>query len=124
MAIIGIDAVTYGLSDLTKGKAFYSDFGLNKKSATATRAVFDAQDGSQIILKKLGDKTLPPAFQRGNGVREVTWGVSSKADLSRIKKEMLKDREVIEDKDGTLHFMDPAGVPLAFRKTQRKKLKN
>ena len=37
---------------------------------------------------------------------------------------MLKDREVVEDKDGTLYFMDPAGVPLAFRKTQRKKLKN
>lgn len=124
MSIVGIDAVTYGLSDLKKSKAFYADFGLDKKSATASRVVFDAQDGSQIILKKRGDKTLPLAFQRGNGVREVTWGVSSKADLSRIKREMLKDREVVEDKDGTLHFMDPAGVPLAFRKTRRKKLQN
>ncbi len=124
MAIVGIDAVTYGVSDLKKGAAFYTDFGLRKKSASATRAVFEAQDGSQIILAKRGDKSLPKAFQPGNGVREVTWGVSTKADLARIKRELARDREVVEDKDGTLHSVDPAGVPIAFRKTVRKKLKN
>jgi catechol-2,3-dioxygenase len=124
MAIIGIDAVTYGVSDLRKGTSFYNDFGLKKKSGSSSKVVFEAQDGSQIVLKKRADKTLPKPFQTGNGVREVTWGVSSKADLARIKREFSKDQIVTEDKDGTVHLTDPAGVPITFRKTVRKKLRN
>lgn len=123
MAIVGIDAVTYGVSNLKKSQKFYEDFGLAKRSASVSKVVLAAQDGSQIILKKQGDKSLPKPFQPGSGVREVTWGVSAKADLARIKRELSKDRDVIEDKDGTLHSVDEAGVPIAFRKTVRKKLK-
>ena len=124
MSIVGIDAVTYGITNLKKSATFYTDFGLRKRSSKGGQFLFEAQDGSQIILMKSNDKSLPPAFQTGNGVREVTWGVSTKTELARIKRELAKDRNVIEENDGTIRTVDPAGVPIAFRKTQRKKLKN
>src|SRR5690606_24676421 len=100
------------------------DFGLKKLSGGKSGAVFEAQDGSQVILKPMKSRDLPKPFQPGAGVREVTWGVSTKADLRRIATELAKDRDVREDKDGTIHAMDEAGVPIAFRLTKRRKLKN
>ncbi|MEE8333095.1 MAG: VOC family protein [Alphaproteobacteria bacterium] len=122
MSIVGIDAVTYGVRDLAKGARFYQDFGLKKLKGGKNGAIFEAQDGSQIILKPGTAKDLPARFQPGPGVREVCWGVSSKADLTRLRKEMEKDRAVTVDADGTIHAIDVAGIPIAFRKTTRRKL--
>jgi catechol 2,3-dioxygenase-like lactoylglutathione lyase family enzyme len=122
MAIVGIDAVTYGVRDMEKGRRFYEDFGLRKLSSGKAGTVFEAQDGSQIVLKPMTSKDLPKPFQPGPGVREVTWGVSAAADLSRLKKELSKDRAVTEDRDGTLHTVDEAGIPIAFRRTTKRKL--
>lgn len=124
MAIVGIDAVTYGVRDMEKGRRFYEDFGLKRLNGGKNGTVFEAQDGSQIVLKPMTAKDLPKPFQSGPGVREVTWGVSTRADLRRIATELAKDRAVTEDKDGTLHSVDEAGVPVAFRLTKRRKLKN
>ena len=66
-------------------------------------------------------KDLPKPFQPGPGVREVTWGVSGQPDLTRLEKELSRDRDVSKDKDGTLHTVDEAGVPIAFRKTKKRK---
>jgi len=123
MPYVGIDAVTYGTSDVQRGAQAFEDFGLRKIRSGANEAILETQDGSRVIIRKTGDKSLPKAIQRGSTVREVTWGVTSKADLTRIKKELSKDREVTEDKDGTIHSTDNNGLGIAFRKSQRRKVK-
>jgi len=122
MSIVGIDAVTYGVRDLAKGARFYQEFGLRKLKGGKNRAVFEAQDGSQIILRPEAAKDLPARFQPGPGVREVCWGVTSKADLARLGKALATDRAVSVDADGAIHSVDPAGIPIAFRRTRRRRL--
>lgn len=119
MAFVGIDAVTYGTSNMGKARQFYTDWGLKRRSSSKAKLVFETQDGAEVIIRPSGAKDLPKAIQRGNTIREVTWGLSSKADVTRIKRELSKDREVTEDKDGTLHAVDDAGLGVAFRKTRR-----
>ena len=52
-------------------------------------------------------------------MREITWGVKTKRDLTAIANELSKDRDVVEDKDGTIRATDNSGLGIAFRKTKR-----
>lgn len=122
MALTGIDAVVYGVTDMEKSRRFFADWGLRRVSSGRSRTVFETQDGSQVILMPRGDKTLPKPIQGGATVREMVWGVSAKSDLERIRRELSKDREVTVGKDGTLHSADDMGLGIAFRPTRRKKL--
>ncbi len=123
MALTGIDAIVYGVTDMDKARRFFSDWGVKRVSSSKSRAVFETEDGAQVILKPSTAKDLPKAIQRGSTVREMVWGVSAKADLARIQKELSKDRDVTVDKDGTLHSVDDMGLGIAFRQTKRKKVK-
>jgi catechol 2,3-dioxygenase-like lactoylglutathione lyase family enzyme len=123
MAFVGIDAVTYGVNDVEKGTRCFVSFGLRKVKGGKEEAILETQDGSRVIIKKRNAKGLPKAFETGNTIRELTWGVSSKADLVKIRKELSKDREVTVDADGTLHSYDDIGLGIAFRKSQRRPLK-
>jgi catechol-2,3-dioxygenase len=62
---------------------------------------------------------LPRGIGRGSTVREITWGVTSKRDLTAIANELSRDRDVVEDRDGTIHATDDAGLGIAFRRTKR-----
>ena len=121
MAFVGIDAVTYGVSDIRKGMQAFVDFGLKKIKAGAKEAILETQDGSRVIIRPRGDKSLPKAIQPGNTVREITWGVTAQADLNRLRKELEKDRAVTVDKDGTLPkpwSASTTGRPITTRPTR------
>jgi catechol 2,3-dioxygenase-like lactoylglutathione lyase family enzyme len=124
MSLTGIDAVVYGVANMGKCCAYFADWGLKKISGGKTKAVFATRDGSQIVLRPRATKDLPNAIQAGSTVREIVWGVTSKAYLTRIAKELSKDRDVSVDKDGTVHSTDDIGLGIAFRRTRRKKLKD
>jgi catechol 2,3-dioxygenase-like lactoylglutathione lyase family enzyme len=124
MSFTGIDAVVYGVANMEKCRAYFTDWGLKKISGGKTKAVFETRDGSEIVLRPRGAKDLPKAIQPGSTVREIVWGVTSKADLARVEKELSKDRAVTVDKDGTVHSTDDLGLGIAFRQTRRKKLKD
>lgn len=122
--LTGIDAVVYGVTNMEKGRTFFSDWGLARKSATKTRTVYRTDDGAEVVLKPRTAKDLPASIEGGPTVREMVWGVKSKKDLAGIRAELSKDREVTEDKDGTLHSADDMGLGIGFRITRRKKVKN
>ena len=49
MAFVGIDAVTYGVTDIKKGIKAFQDFGLKKIKGGAKQAILETQDGSQVV---------------------------------------------------------------------------
>lgn len=124
MSLNGIDAVVYGVANMEKCSRYFADWGLKKVSGGKTRVVFATLDGSQIILYPRGAKRLPKAIQTGSTVREMVWGVTAKADLRRIERELAKDRDVHVDRDGTLHSTDDLGLGIAFRVSRRHTLKD
>ena len=124
MPLNGIDAVVYGVANMAKCNAYFSDWGLKKVSGRKLGSVFETRDGSEIIIRPRSAKDLPKAIQRGSTVREIIWGVTAKKDLNRIKRELSQDRLVTIDADGTLHSLDDMGLGIAFRMTRRKKLRD
>lgn len=115
MSVTGLESVTYGVEDMEKAKNFWADFGLTQNNDFENGALFTAQNGAEIIVKPIDDASLPPPVSDGSTVRETTFGVTSAEALSTIANEVSKDRDVVENDDGSIHFIDPVGLGLAFR---------
>ena len=115
MRVTTVDSVTYGVHDLAEAKRFWSDFGLSLDVDGERRLLFSAMDASTVEVRLADDPALPAAFEPGPGVRETTFGVETQADLDAIADELAKDRSIDVDVDGTLHTVDPLGIPIAFR---------
>ena len=92
MPLNGIDAVVYGVANMAKCNAYFSDWGLKKVSGRKLGSVFETRDGSEIIIRPRSAKDLPKAIQRGSTVREIIWGVTAQKDLNRIKRELAQHR--------------------------------
>ncbi len=122
MAITGIDAVVYGVSDMEKSRRYFSDWGLRKAKSGKTESILTTANGAEVVLRAM-NRNLPPAIERGATLREIVWRVSAKKDLRDIEKELSRDREVATDKAGTLHSTDDLGLGIAFRVAKRDKIK-
>ena len=103
MAIVGMDTVVYGVEDLEKARAFCADWGLKKINSAKQGTTYETLQGTQVVVKQANAKGLPAAAQPGSTVREVIWGVKTKLDLANVARELSKDREVREDKNGVIH---------------------
>jgi catechol 2,3-dioxygenase-like lactoylglutathione lyase family enzyme len=119
MNVTNLEQVTFGVVDLDACRRFWNDFGL-RESRQPTGSVFSCRDGSSVALRQIDDPALPPAIEPGATSRESTFGVRAASDLAAIAAELAKDRDVVEDADGTIHAIDPLGFPIAFRVSRRK----
>jgi catechol 2,3-dioxygenase-like lactoylglutathione lyase family enzyme len=117
-----IDAVTYGVADLSVARRFWIDFGLSIVEESAERLLFSAMDGSNVEIRLASDPILPPAIENIPGVREATFGVRSQDDLAALTAELSRDRAVKQDRDGTIHCLDPLGIGIAFRVSRCQKV--
>jgi catechol 2,3-dioxygenase-like lactoylglutathione lyase family enzyme len=121
MAILGVAKAVYGVDDLDKSSQFFIDYGLCLQEKTALKTVFELDDGSQVILRKKDDPTLPKAWFDGNGIKETIWAVDTQESLDRLVAGLQADREVRRDNDGTAHFIADDGMPQGlqvFRKRE------
>jgi catechol 2,3-dioxygenase-like lactoylglutathione lyase family enzyme len=115
MAFVGIDAVVYGATDMGEARRMFLDWGLKKKSDTRAGLVFATELGAEVVVRPAGAAGLRPPIAETSQFREVIYGVSSRTHLAAIDRELSRDREVLRDKDGTLHSVDDSGVNIGFR---------
>ena len=115
MAIIGIDTLVYGVSDLADCKRYFQDFGLSLIDDMAAYARFRLPDGSTVEIRHRDDPALPKCRLEGDGVFEVIWGVDTQEALEELAAELRADREVIEGADGAVHFLADFGVAMGLR---------
>jgi catechol 2,3-dioxygenase-like lactoylglutathione lyase family enzyme len=119
MNIVGIDQAILGLEEMTDARRFLRDFGLGETETGQTGAVFEALDGSQVVLRAASDTTLPMPVGGAVGIRETIWGVKSRDDLDRIGAELSRDRQVALGPDSVLRAVDDSGFSIGFRVTKR-----
>jgi hypothetical protein len=121
MAILRIERVVYGVTDIAECSRFFTDFGLDPVPAADAPAdngpatVFRTQAGQEIEIRPDDDPALPAPLEPGSTVREVVWGVDTQAALDALAADLAQDREVRRDPDGSLHTLDETGYGLGFR---------
>ena len=54
----GIEKITYGVTDLEKAKAFWSDFGLSPADTGNGHIAFTAQNGATVEVRPADDVSL------------------------------------------------------------------
>ncbi len=114
MGIVGVDSAVFGVEDVEAAQRFCRDYGFLEVEHGATGAAFEALDGTNVLLRRADDTSLPTAPVKGSTGRETVWGVSDKAALEQIGAELAKDRQVRRDAAGVLHTMDDEGLALGL----------
>lgn len=123
MNIVGPDALVFGVSNLHDCCKFLADYGLSPISQDARGGVFEALDGTSIVVRHEDDKELPSALPSGTTLRLQVYGVVAQEDVEEIAKELMKDREVSRLSDGSIETVDDSGFPLRFQVTQRRHIR-
>lgn len=112
MAILRIERVVYGVTDLETCARFFDDFGLDR--AAVPRTVFRTRTGQEIELRAHDDPDLPDAVEAPPTLREVVWGVDSPDSLDALAKELGRDRELRTAADGSVHTRDETGFGIGL----------
>ena len=116
MAILGIESVVFGVSDMAEAIRFWTDFGLPVECVNGREAIFRLSSASRVIILPHGDARLPtPDPFPGDGVKETVWGVDTSESLDRIAASLATEVAVARDADGTVRCVCPDGQPIALR---------
>src|SRR4051812_34335793 len=123
MNLLGIEAITYGVTDLAACTRYLDDWGF-ARDGSAAQPRFLTAEGTWVELRAHDDAALPPLrhvspFFTGSSAREVIWGVDSPATRDALAADLSRDRTVTRDGAGTLHSVDTAGNAIGFRVTSR-----
>jgi catechol 2,3-dioxygenase-like lactoylglutathione lyase family enzyme len=122
MAITGVDAITYSTDRWDESRRFFADWGLKSLDDTPHAQLWETLTGAQVAVRKSDDPDLPAPIEAGPTLREVTWGVDTNTALDRLAT-LLKDAPGFSDRrasDGTVRTLDPHGLGLVFRVTQKR----
>ena len=119
MSIRGVDRVILGVEEMDAAQQFLGDFGLTRRETGQHGAVFEALDGTDLVLRGANDHGLPMAVGAATNAREIIWGVDSQATLQAVGAELSKDRQVAWGSDGILRSRDDTGYAVAFQVTTR-----
>ncbi len=118
MNIIGPDSLVFGVDDVGACSEYFTDYGLSP----AGNGVFEALDGTSVIIRPRDDASLPAPLQTGSMLRKTVYGVADQSTLDAIVDELGKDRDVAILDDGSLETVDDLGFALGFQITVRKAL--
>ncbi|WP_246793353.1 VOC family protein [Burkholderia perseverans] len=123
MTILGIEQITYGVDDLDTCRRFFSDWGMREVAHEVTpdagRARFETLNGCTVLAVRADDPSLPPAFEPGPTLREVTWGVADAAALA-VYRERLAGTPGYYATDAAVGCIDPAGMAVRVEVTRRR----
>lgn len=119
MALMGIDAVVFGVADMTEAMRFLDDWGVTQVSVSDDKLVYRTRDGAEVIVRPKNAADLPLAIEPGNTVREVIWGAATAAALDKSLETLRTVGNFHTGADGLPRVTDPNGLSLAFRVSQR-----
>lgn len=123
MNILGPELLIFGVDDLDACRRCASDYGLKCVEASPSGAVYEALDGTGLMLLGASDASLPPAMAATPSLRETRYGVADKNTLQKIGANLSRDREVTERADGVLRSRDADGYFISFEVTRRRPLR-
>lgn len=112
MTIERIEEICYGVEDMDACEKFALDMGLEAVSIAPNKRVFRSAVNQRLTFRPHGDPDLPASIEDGSSIRRLTWGVSSQEGLDRLERDL---GTAANRRDNELHTVDPNGLALSFR---------
>lgn len=120
MPFVGIDAITYGVDDMDRGRRFFADWGLREIASDAGGTTFETAAGTEVSVRPRASALLPPPFEPSSTLREVIWGMESQSDVDRLVADLERSLPVTRDSGGVARCVDPNGMTIGFRVSRRR----
>ena len=120
MALMGIDAVVFGVADMKEAMRFLDDWGVERVSVADDCLVYRTRDGAEVVVRPRDAADLPPPIEGGNTIREVIWGAASPQELEATLKPLPQHASFRTGSDGVSRVSDPNGLSIGFRVSKRK----
>jgi catechol 2,3-dioxygenase-like lactoylglutathione lyase family enzyme len=121
--ILGIDAITYGASDLDACRRFFGDWGLKLVGERSGRLDFETLNGCRVGVADPALHALPAAIEDGPSLREVVWGVRDAASLAALRARLVAEPGFVEEAEGArVGCTDPNGVAVRFQVSTKREL--
>ncbi|WP_321886895.1 VOC family protein [Paraburkholderia bannensis] len=121
MTILGIEQITYGVTDLDTCRRFFADWGMKETAHDETCARFETLNGCTVLVADANDASLPAAFEEGPTLREVVWGVATGEELDALR-ERLKGQPGYYSDDKGVGCFDPAGMAIRIEVTRKREI--
>jgi len=119
MSILGIEQITYGVTDLDTCRRFFADWGLTETAHSSTQSRFETLNGCTVLVVHADDSSLPPAFESGPTLREVTWGAPTQAELDALRGKFA-GRPGHFESDTAVGCIDPNGMAIRIEVTRKR----
>jgi catechol-2,3-dioxygenase len=119
MSILGIEQITYGVTDLEACRRFFTDWGLKELAHDADHARFETLNGCTVLAVNSNDPSLPRAFEAGPTLREVTWGVATLHELDHYRA-TLANQPDFSSTASSVGCTDPNGMAIRIEVTRRR----
>ena len=119
MSVEGIDEVTFGATDLEACKRFFGDWGLTLLSESAQELVCESLNGCRVIAARSDKPGLPAGIEADPTLREVVWGVESRADLDAIR-ERIRHQPGFVDGAERIGCTDPNGLAVRVQVSRKR----
>ena len=68
MAVTGVDAVVYGVSDMEKSRRYFTDWGLRKVKNGKTASILTTVNGAEVVPRRADAKNLPPTREKRDAI--------------------------------------------------------
>ncbi|WP_087688706.1 VOC family protein [Pandoraea sp. PE-S2R-1] len=121
MTILGIEQITYGVTDLDTCRRFLADWGLTEVSADTDGVRFETLNGGRVLAVRHDDPSLPPAMEEGPTLREVTWGVATADEVATIA-DKLAGQPGYYFAEGATGCIDPNGLAVGVEVSTKRAL--
>lgn len=119
MTILGIEQITYGVTDLASCRRFLADWGLREVAHTERSAHFETLNGCRVHAVMHDDSSLPRAIEDGPTLREVTWSVATRAELDALRGRVA-GRAGHFERDDAVGCIDPNGLAIRIEVTRKR----
>ena len=119
--ITGIEQLTFGITDAAKSHQFLLDWGLTPTGEDGARRTYETLNGCRIVTVPADDPSLPPAFEPGATLRELTWAVRDAAALDAVRAR-IKDLPSFTDGADGPGCTDVNGLALRFAVSRKRAL--
>lgn len=122
MNIIGPDYLVFGVDDVAACTEYLTAYGLTPVGVTEKGGLFEALDGTGLVIRRKNDPDLPASLPTATMLRQQVYGVRDASDIEAIAAELGEDRKVHMLADGTIETVDDLGFALKFQVTKRREL--
>jgi len=119
--ITGIEQLTFGVADTARAHQFLLDWGLVAVDSDSGRRSYETMNGCRIVVAAADDPALPPAFEPGSTLRELTWSVRDAAALDTLRKNLAGTPGYADTPTGPT-CIDANGLALRFALSNKRRI--